>query len=143
MVYTIDADEQDGSPRGFVLTVYEQAHLPRPEQSWGQVVYEQEGGSVLKKQDDVSKPVRPRCSSRCEADALASTRRHCRFPRCEIEGQKGPDKLQPARRIGGRAPGGHHLGDGAEEAQIEGDASGARCKCFYSRSGSNRGMNAD
>ncbi|KAI9634950.1 uncharacterized protein MKK02DRAFT_37826 [Dioszegia hungarica] len=42
----------DGSPAGFVMVVYEQAKLPRPEQSWGQVVFEQEGGSVMKKYDE-------------------------------------------------------------------------------------------
>lgn len=30
------------------------AGLPRPQQSWGQVVYEQEAGSVLKRYDEVS-----------------------------------------------------------------------------------------
>jgi hypothetical protein len=49
------ADEQDGSPAGFVGVVLEQAHVQRGEAGqWGQVVFEQEGGSVLKKLDDVS-----------------------------------------------------------------------------------------
>lgn len=45
---------QDGSPAGFVLTAMDGAHVPRPEQSWGQVVYEQEAASVLKRYDEVS-----------------------------------------------------------------------------------------
>lgn len=38
---------------GFVLTAHDQAHLTRPEQGWGQVVFEQEAGSVLKRYDEV------------------------------------------------------------------------------------------
>lgn len=45
---------QDGSPAGFVLVAMEGAHLARPQQAWGQVVYEQEASSVLKRADEVS-----------------------------------------------------------------------------------------
>jgi len=42
----------DGSPAGFVLVAMDNAHLPRPQQMWGYVVFEQEGGSVLKRLDE-------------------------------------------------------------------------------------------
>ncbi|WWD04959.1 hypothetical protein V865_003030 [Kwoniella europaea PYCC6329] len=44
----------DGSPAGFVLFAIDSAQLPRPdtEKGWGQVVFEQEGGSILRRYDD-------------------------------------------------------------------------------------------
>ncbi|WWC70854.1 uncharacterized protein I206_104806 [Kwoniella pini CBS 10737] len=42
----------DGSPAGFVLLAMDQAQLPRPSQGWGQVVFEQEAGSILRRYDD-------------------------------------------------------------------------------------------
>ncbi|WWC96190.1 hypothetical protein V866_003057 [Kwoniella sp. B9012] len=44
----------DGSPAGFVLFAMDSAQLPRPdtEKGWGQVVFEQEGGSILRRYDD-------------------------------------------------------------------------------------------
>lgn len=45
---------QDGSPTGFVSLAMQQAGLPPPQQSLGQLVFEQEGGSVLKRLDEVS-----------------------------------------------------------------------------------------
>lgn len=42
----------DGSPAGFVLVAMEGAHLARPQQAWGQVVFEQEASSVLKRADE-------------------------------------------------------------------------------------------
>lgn len=45
---------QDGSPAGFVLLAMENAQLPRPQQAWGLVVFEQEAASVLKRHDEVS-----------------------------------------------------------------------------------------
>nr|XP_018262261.1 uncharacterized protein I303_05277 [Kwoniella dejecticola CBS 10117]OBR84419.1 hypothetical protein I303_05277 [Kwoniella dejecticola CBS 10117] len=42
----------DGSPAGFVLLAIDQAQLPRPAEGWGQIVFEQEGGSILRRYDD-------------------------------------------------------------------------------------------
>ncbi|KAK8858659.1 hypothetical protein IAR55_002888 [Kwoniella newhampshirensis] len=44
----------DGSAAGFVLVSIDQAHLPRPagEGEWGQVVFEQENASILKRYDE-------------------------------------------------------------------------------------------
>ncbi|GFZ45131.1 hypothetical protein JCM24511_02857 [Saitozyma sp. JCM 24511] len=42
----------DGSPAGFVLLAMENAQLPRPQQAWGLVVFEQEAASVLKRHDE-------------------------------------------------------------------------------------------
>ncbi|WVW84772.1 hypothetical protein I302_106807 [Kwoniella bestiolae CBS 10118] len=44
----------DGSPAGFVFFAMDNAQLPRPnlEKGWGQVVFEQEGGSILRRYDD-------------------------------------------------------------------------------------------
>lgn len=44
----------DGSAVGFVLVAIDQAHIPRPQQSWGQLVYEQDGASVMRRYDEVS-----------------------------------------------------------------------------------------
>ena len=44
---------QDGSPAGFVAIVMDSAKVSRPQNGWGQVVYEQEGASTLKKYDEV------------------------------------------------------------------------------------------
>jgi hypothetical protein len=45
---------KDGSPAGFVLTALDNAHLPRPQESWGYIILEQEASSVLKRSDEVS-----------------------------------------------------------------------------------------
>lgn len=50
----VHADRQDGSPAGFVLFAIDHAQMPRPQNSWGQLVFEQEAGSVLKRYDEVS-----------------------------------------------------------------------------------------
>ena len=47
------ADEQDGSPTGFILVALDNAHVARPQSGWGQLVYEQEASSVLKRYDEV------------------------------------------------------------------------------------------
>jgi hypothetical protein len=47
------AHEQDGSPTGFVLIALDNAHVARPLSGWGQLVYEQEASSVLKRYDEV------------------------------------------------------------------------------------------
>lgn len=78
---------QDGSPAGFVMVVYEQAHLPRPEQSWGQVIYEQEAGSVLKKYDEVRVLTQEMYNDRADHHA-ASTRRYSRFLRRKAQRQE-------------------------------------------------------
>ncbi|WVR06418.1 hypothetical protein IAU60_003449 [Kwoniella sp. DSM 27419] len=42
----------DGSPAGFVLVAMDNARIPRPASEWGQVVFEQEAGSILRRYDD-------------------------------------------------------------------------------------------
>ncbi|ORY25641.1 hypothetical protein BCR39DRAFT_543513 [Naematelia encephala] len=42
----------DGSSAGFVMVAIDQAQLARPTQEWGQVVFEQEGSSVMKRYDE-------------------------------------------------------------------------------------------
>jgi hypothetical protein len=77
---------QDGSPAGFVLLAMENAQLPRPQQAWGLVVFEQEAASVLKRHDEVSAGSDLCSIARSNwcglADIPASPRRHCRIPRC-------------------------------------------------------------
>ncbi|WVQ96424.1 hypothetical protein IAU59_003529 [Kwoniella sp. CBS 9459] len=42
----------EGSPAGFVLVAMDHAHIPRPQQGWGQIIFEQEGGSILRRYDE-------------------------------------------------------------------------------------------
>lgn len=76
----------DGSPVGFVLTTMDNAHVARPQQAWGLVIYEQEGPSVLKRYDEVSVTVR---ALSLLTVCVAPPRRYCCFPRCEAQGQEG------------------------------------------------------
>ncbi|WVF68909.1 hypothetical protein IAT40_003682 [Kwoniella sp. CBS 6097] len=42
----------DGSPAGFVFVAMDHAHISRPQQGWGQIIFEQEGGSILRRYDE-------------------------------------------------------------------------------------------
>jgi hypothetical protein len=101
---------QDGSPAGFVLLAMENAQLPRPQQSWGLVVFEQEAASVLKRHDEVSAGPHIGSIARSVAwsallNTLAPPRRHRRIPRRQAQGQERTAIVYPASRLG-RGPAG-------------------------------------
>lgn len=66
---------QDGSPAGFVIAAIDAAQLPRPQGMWGQVVFEQEAASILKRYDEVNMACAPK---REQANRAAPTWRYRR-----------------------------------------------------------------